>query len=207
MERVSTLFITKTVYSVMFVLAIGFSGAVFPFLPRHISLISELTIGVPAFLLSFRSADQPARPGYLRRVLTFALPAGALASAIVLGTYWVARSPIVDASLAEARSVATISLASTALWVLYRIMRPLDRYDAFLLGGLIVALTLVAVTELGRDFYALDWPSSRDLLLLCAIPAISIAVFELVLTVLRWSGIRLLEPEATAEAEAVQGAG
>jgi cation-transporting ATPase E len=196
MERVSTLFITKTVYSVMFVLAIGFSGSVFPFLPRHISLISELTIGVPAFLLSFRSADQPARPGYLRRVLSFALPAGLLASAIVLTTYWVARSPVVDATLAEARSVATISLASTALWVLYRIMRPLDRYDAFLLVGLVVALSLVAVTELGRRFYALDWPSGDDLLLLGSITVISIALFELVLTVLRWFGIHLLEPEA-----------
>ena len=125
MERVSTLFITKTVYSVMFVLAIGFSGSVFPFLPRHISLISELTIGVPAFVLSFRSADQPA---------------GLLASAIVLATYWLARSPLVDASLAEARSVTTISLAATALWILYRIMRPLDRYDVCLLVGMVVML-------------------------------------------------------------------
>ena len=169
MERVSTLFITKTVYSVMFVLAIGFSGSVFPFLPRHISLISELTIGVPAFLLSFRSADQPARPGYLRRVLWFAIPAGLLASAIVLATYWLARSPLVDASLAEARSVATISLAATALWILYRIMRPLDRYDVCLLVGLVVMLGVIAASGPGRRFYELHWPSAGDLVVLCSI--------------------------------------
>ena len=68
-------------------------------------------------------------------MLWFAIPAGMLASAIVLATYWLARSPVVDASLAEARSVATISLAATALWILYRIMRPLDRYDVCLLVG------------------------------------------------------------------------
>jgi cation-transporting ATPase E len=196
MERVSTLFITKTVYSVMFVLAIGFSGSVFPFLPRHISLISELTIGVPAFLLSFRSADQPARPGYLRRVLWFALPAGILASAIVLATYWLARSPVVDASLAEARSVATISLAATALWILYRIMRPLDRYDVFLLVGLVVMLGAVAASGPGRRFYALHWPSVDDLLVLGSITAVSILVFEAVLATLRRFDIHLLEPEA-----------
>jgi cation-transporting ATPase E len=196
MERVSTLFITKTVYSVMFVLAIGFSGSVFPFLPRHISLISELTIGVPAFLLSFRSADQPARPGYLRRVLWFALPAGILASAIVLATYWLARSPVVDASLAEARSVATISLAATALWILYRIMRPLDRYDVFLLVGLVVMLGAVAASGPGRRFYALHWPSVDDLLVLGSITAVSILVFEAVLAILRRFDIHLLEPEA-----------
>jgi cation-transporting ATPase E len=198
MERVSTLFITKTVYSVMFVLAIGFSGSVFPFLPRHISLISELTIGVPAFLLSFRSADQPARPGYLRRVLSFALPAGLLASAIVLATYWLARSPLVDASLAEARSVATISLAATALWVLYRIMRPLDRYDVGLLVGLVVMLCAIAVSGPGRRFYELHWPSADDLVVLGSITAVSILVFEAVLAILRRFGIHLLEPEAEA---------
>jgi len=196
MERVSTLFISKTVYSVMFVLAIGFSGSVFPFLPRHISLISELTIGVPAFLLSFRSADQPARPGYLRRVLWFAIPAGLLASAIVLATYFLARSPLIDASLAEARSVTTISLAATALWILYRIMRPLDRYDIWLLVGLVVMLAVIAASAPGRRFYELHWPSAGDLAVLCAITAGSILIFEAVLAILRRFDIHLLEPEA-----------
>jgi cation-transporting P-type ATPase E len=195
-ERVSTLFITKTVYSVMFVLAIGFSGSVFPFLPRHISLISELTIGVPAFLLSFRSADQRARPGYLKRVLWFAVPAGLLASAIVLATYWLARSPLVDASLAEARSVATISLAATALWILYRIMRPLDRYDLCLIVGLVVMLAVIATSGPGRRFYALHWPSVDDLLVLGSITVVSILVFEGVLAILRRFDVHLLEPEA-----------
>jgi cation-transporting ATPase E len=169
---------------------------VFPFLPRHISLISELTIGVPAFLLSFRSADQPARPGYLRRVLWFAVPAGLLASAIVLATYWLARSPLVDASLPEARSVATISLAATALWILYRIMRPLDRYDVCLLVGMVVTLCVIAVSGPGRRFYALQWPSATNLLVLGSITVISILVFEGVLAILRRFDINLLEPEA-----------
>jgi hypothetical protein len=124
--------------------------------------------------------------------------AGLLASAIVLATYWLARSPLVDASLAEARSVATISLAATALWILYRIMRPLDRYDACLLVGLVVMLSVIAVSGPGRKFYALNWPSADDLLVLCSIAPISILVFEAVLAVLRRFDIHLLEPEADA---------
>jgi magnesium-transporting ATPase (P-type) len=202
MERVSTLFITKTVYSVMFVLAIGISGSVFPFLPRHISLISEFTIGVPAFLLSFRAADQPTRPGYLRRVVRFAVPAGLIASAVVLATYWIARSPAVDATLAEARSVATISLAATALWILYRLIRPMDRYDACLLTGLATALCLIAVTDPGRRFYALDWPTGENLLVLGSITIVSIVMFEAVLAVLRRWDVRLLESEEGEPVEA-----
>ena len=111
MERVSSLFVTKTVYAAVFALSIGLSGAVFPFLPRHMSLVSELTIGVPAFLLSFRAADRPTRPGYLRRVLRFAVPAGMLAATVTLTTYWVSRSPLVDATLDQfSRSASTIAL-------------------------------------------------------------------------------------------------
>ena len=40
-----------------------------------------VTIGVPAFVMSFRSVDEPCRPGYLRRVVRFALPAGLTAAA------------------------------------------------------------------------------------------------------------------------------
>ena len=106
------------------------------------------------------------------------------------------RSPVVDASLAEARSVATISLAATALWILYRIMRPLDRYDIWLLVGLVVMLGAIAASGLGRKFYELHWPTVGDLLVLLPITAVSILVFEAVLAILRRFDIHLLEPEA-----------
>jgi hypothetical protein len=131
-------------------------------------------------------------------VLWFAIPAGLLASAIVLATYWLARSPLIDATLAEARSVATISLAATALWILYRIMRPLDRYDVCLLVGLVVMLGVIAASGLGRKFYELHWPSVGDLIVLSSITTASILVFEAVLAVLGKFDIHLLEPEAGA---------
>jgi cation-transporting ATPase E len=158
MERVSSLFVTKTVYAAIFALTIGLSGAIFPFLPRHMSLVSELTIGVPAFLLSFREADRPCRPGYLTRVLRFAIPAGVGAAAVTLATYWLARAGPIDATLEQARTLSTFTLTTVALWILYRLMRPIDRYEALLLAGLIVALVVVGATPALRRFYALDWP-------------------------------------------------
>jgi cation-transporting ATPase E len=159
MERVSSLFVAKTVYAAVFAVTIGLSGAIFPFLPRHMSLISELTIGVPAFLLSFRAAERPCLPGYLARVLRFALPAGIAAAAVALGTYWLATFGPFAASLAEARTLSTFSLATVALWILYRLVRPVDRYELVLVTALIVALVVVGMVPALRRFYALDWPS------------------------------------------------
>ncbi len=185
MERVSSLFITKTVYASIFVLAIGLSGAVFPFLPRHMSLVSELTIGAPAFFLSFRSADEPCRPGYLRRVLRFSAPAGVVAAVVTLSAYWAVRSRPIDATLAEARTASTLVLTGTAFWVLYRLIRPIDRFDLLLLSVFMAIFGITISAGPTRTFYALDWPSPLGVMVSGAILAGSILSLE---AALRWLG-------------------
>ncbi len=185
MERVSALFVTKTVYAAAFAVVIGLWGTAFPFLPRHMSLVSELTIGVPAFALSFRSADRPYRPGYLRRVLRFAVPLGLATAAVTLVGYWLLRIPPVDAELAEARTAATCILLAVAFWVLYLLMRPVDRYDALVLCGLAVLTVIALATPFGRTFYAIEWPGREASVLLVAYAIGSVAVLNVVTTVVR----------------------
>lgn len=168
MERVSALFVTKTVYAAAFAIVIGVWGASFPFLPRHLSLVSETTIGIPAFALSFRSADRPYRPGYLQRVLRFAVPAGLATAVVVLVGYGLVRSSLADATLDEARTASTLMLLTIALWVLLVLMLPLDRFDAAVLAAMVLLAVVVVATPFGRDFYALDLPSARDSALLTA---------------------------------------
>lgn len=190
MERVSTLFLTKTVYAALFVVAIGVSGSVFPFLPRQMSLVSEITIGLPAFALSFRSADRECRPGYLRRVMRFAVPAGVAAASVTLAAYWLARSPLGGADLAEARSAATLTLVVFAWWVLVQVMRPLDRWDIGLLAGLVAVLIGAVAFGPARDFYRFEVPSARVLVLTAAAVVGGIALAESVLRSTRWMRAR-----------------
>jgi cation-transporting ATPase E len=185
MERVSKLFVTKTVYSAVFVLAIGLAGAAYPFLPRQMSLVSELTIGIPAFLLSFRAADARARPGYIGRVVRFAVPAGVAASAVTFSTYWLARSSVVGADLDAARAIATLTLVLFASWVLVVLMLPLDRFDVILLAGLGVVLLLVLLVAPIRDFYRIDVPPFAETARMAAVVVASIVVAHAVTSVLR----------------------
>lgn len=178
MERVSCLFVSKSVYAAIFAFVIGISGAVFPFLPRHLSLVSELTVGIPAFALSFRPADARARPGYLGRVLRFAVPAGLAAAVITLTTYWLVRSTLMAGTLNEGRSASTLALCSVAFWLLYRLMRPLDLFDAVLLGGLVAIAVIIVATPATRHFYALDLLPITEALAAGAVTAASVVVLE-----------------------------
>ncbi len=180
MERVSALFLTKTVYAALFALAIGLSGSVFPFLPRQMSLVSELTIGIPAFALSFRSADAPCRPGYLERVLRFAVPAGVVTGAVTLVAYWLARSDIGGATLEQSRSASTLALVLFGFWILAMLMRPIDRLDLGLLAAMLGAFALVLLIEPLRDFYLLERPPVEVLAMTLGTVAVGIAAWAVV---------------------------
>ena len=49
-------------------------GWPYPFLPRHLTIVSGFTIGIPAFFLALAPNTQRYVPGFLRRVLRFAIP-------------------------------------------------------------------------------------------------------------------------------------
>jgi cation-transporting ATPase E len=112
-ERLANLFLTKTVYAFLLAVAVGVAGFPFPFLPRQLTIVGSLSIGIPAFFLALAPNAQRARPGFTGRVLRFAIPAGVVAAVATFAAYaLVLDSPY--ASFAEARTMATIVLLGTA---------------------------------------------------------------------------------------------
>ena len=127
---------TKTVYATVLAVLVGFGGVVFPLLPRHLTLIGAITIGIPAFLLSFEPSFEPARPGFIRRVMRFALPSGVVAAVGTFTVYGVTRTGPIDATLAESRTATTITLTLIGLYVLVALIRPLRGRHVVLVIGL-----------------------------------------------------------------------
>lgn len=72
--RVATLFLVKTVYSVLLAILVVCWQVEYPFLPRHLTLLSTLTIGVPAFFLALAPNKERARPHFVRRVMRYSIP-------------------------------------------------------------------------------------------------------------------------------------
>jgi cation-transporting ATPase E len=75
-ERVADVFLTKSFYAIFISIATGVFAVAFPFLPRHLSLIGALTIGIPGFFLALMPNTERFRPGFFKRVIVFTAPAG-----------------------------------------------------------------------------------------------------------------------------------
>ena len=83
-ERVSSLFLSKTVYATAIAVTFGLLQWTFPFLPRQLSFTDGLTIGIPAFFLALMPNARRYQPGFLRRSLWFSVPAGLIVTASLL---------------------------------------------------------------------------------------------------------------------------
>jgi len=156
MERVASLFVTKTVYAAILAVLIGFAGWAFPLLPRHLTLIGSLTIGTPAFFLSFESTDEPVRPGAFRRVMRFAVPSGIVASAAAYGVY--AATGALNEEAIVARSATTITMILVGLWILIELVSPMTPKRAVLVASMFGAFAVIMAIPFARDFFHLVIP-------------------------------------------------
>jgi cation-transporting ATPase E len=154
-ERVAGLFLVKTVYAVLLALLVVFTQVPYPFLPRHSTLLSSLTIGIPAFFLALAPNQERARPGFVRRVLRFAVPGGLIAGTATFTAYALARADHAT-DLEADTSVATLTLFLVALWVLAIVARPYTWWRVLLIAAMAGAFALVLVVPWLSNFFQLQ---------------------------------------------------
>ncbi|MEX0582003.1 MAG: HAD-IC family P-type ATPase [Mycobacterium sp.] len=167
-ERVSNLFLTKTVYSVLLALLVGLAGLashwldtdplLYPFQPIHVTIAAWFTIGIPAFVLSLAPNNERARPGFVRRVMTSALPAGTVIGIATFVSYLLAY-PGRDASLVkqtQASTAALITLLIGAMWVLAVVARPYQWWRVALVAFSAVGYLVIFALPLAREKFMLD---------------------------------------------------
>lgn len=154
-ERVAHLFLTKTVYAVILAIVVVLTQVPYPFLPRHLTLVSTLSIGVPAFFLALAPNTERARPGFVRRVLRFAIPAGTIAATATLLSYFHARW-VYGGNLEAETSAATLTLFIVVLWVLAIIARPYTWWRALLLAAMAGGVVLVLTVPFLQEFFQLQ---------------------------------------------------
>ena len=173
-ERVANLFVAKNVMSLIAIITAAVFSLPFPFLPRHLTLVSAVTIGIPAFFLALGPNKRRYVPGFLRRVLRFAVPAGAVAGLAVIVSYLLAhtactapptafecpcgrrderRNEVADVAAGSRRPAATVALLVASFWILVVLARPFRLWKAALVGRMIALAALAFITPAGAQFF------------------------------------------------------
>ncbi len=155
-ERVANLFVIKNVYSLLLALSVTVAGQAYPYLPSQMTVISVLSIGVPAFFLALAPNQQLYRPGFLTRVLKFAIPVGFIAAAAMMVNY-----TLLDhrgASMAVIGTSVSITMMIIGMSVLVLLARPLKGWKLGLIAACAVSfIAVITIPAIAHRFqYDLD---------------------------------------------------
>ena len=176
-ERVANLFITKTVWATLLAVAAGAALMPYPFLPRHLTIIDTLAIGVPGFFLALAPNRRRYVPGFVGRVLRFAGPAGLIVAAGTFSAYALARAR--GLPLTEQRTAATLVALVLSLCVLALLAMPLTWRRIALLVAALAGFVLLFPVPAVRTFYALELPRGvvGSTLLIAALGVAALTLF------------------------------
>jgi cation-transporting ATPase E len=179
-ERVANLFLAKNVMSLVAIISAAVFALPFPFLPRHLTLVSAVTIGIPAFFLALGPNKRRYLPGFLARVLRFSVPAGAIAGLVVIvsylwanGTYGmpvaefadrcevpVGATGALDPACAQPSTGATVALLTVAFWILVVLARPFRLWKAGLIAAMVLLAVLAFAAPFARSFFDFALPTT-----------------------------------------------
>jgi cation-transporting ATPase E len=178
-ERVASLFVAKNTMSAILLIAVGLFGAVFPFIPLQLTLVSVLTIGLPAAVLALAPNRRRYSPGFLSRVLALSLPAGATAG---LAAFLAFRLGFGSASQRHTLALAVLMIVN--FWLLGALARPYTWWKALVVAAMAGTASLVFALPSLRAFFELSLPR-EDWFLALVIGGAGAALVELAYRVSR----------------------
>ena len=169
--RLSKLFVTKSVYAFLLILATNMLGLDFPFLPRQGSISSFLTLGIPAVFISIGVPPRLPDLDFTGSVLRFALPAGFALAISTIGLQFLVEG-LFDRPIEEARTLVSMTIVIAGVAYVMEVLglegvrwqNPTRPLLSLALAALLIGILVFTIrTEWLRDFFeftevsALGW--------------------------------------------------
>ena len=176
--RTASLFLVKTIYSFLLTVGSLLFALSYPFQPIQLSLISVMSVGLPALFLALEPNRRRIKGNFLKNVFSNALPGAACVFlySIVSGIV----GPRYGLSYVEVNTLCVYLAGTACLLVLLRVCLPLGRWRAILLGC--VTLLFFSVALLLHPWLNMIFPENSVMLVMYGIMALSCYPLLMLLT-------------------------
>lgn len=172
LEKVSELFLSKTVYFIILSIIFGLLLVPFPIIPIQLTLVGTLTIGIPSFFLALSPNTDIIESDFLKRVLRASIPNGALigigTTIIFLFGYY--RGLTLD----QCRTLALIIFGGLSLFVLLKVSTPLNFYRFSIVIVMSILFILSFILPFTRELFVIRFFKSYCILPLTIICLVAI---------------------------------
>ena len=144
-QKVASLFLTKTFFSIVFSILSVIFALEFAFIPIQFTIISAITIGIPSFFLTFEANKEKVSNNFMKDILTNAAIGGGILVATVLLTSFA----ITDSS--QAKFICFLLSLINGLCMVAKVSLPLNKYKVALLS----MLSIAAIIGVGVNIFIL----------------------------------------------------
>ena len=125
-QKVASLFLTKTFFSIVFAILSVIFGLEFVFIPIQFTLISSITIGIPSFFLTFEGNKEKVSPHFMRDILTnAAIGGGVLVVSVLLTNYFIPDT-------GQVKFICFLLALVNGLCLVAKVSQPLNKYKLLL---------------------------------------------------------------------------
>ena len=182
LEKVSELYLSKTVYSIIMCFILGVLLVPYIILPIHISLIGCIAIGIPSMFFALTPNTDRVKKGYLKRILSTSIPNGILISIFTLVPYLICYYS--GLSLDVCRTIAVLILGALSLIVLLKVAKPVSTLKLRIVAIMVGLFILAFITPIGRWFFSLT--TLNNIIFPLVVIGISFPLITLMPRILRW---------------------
>lgn len=183
LERVSELFLSKTIYSGILAFVCSILFLEYPILPIQLSLVGSCAIGIPSFFLALLPSTGGVKKGFLTRITTVSIPNGILLAVFTLVTFMMSLK--INASIDYSRTLAVLMFSGISMVILFRVAKPLNKFKTIMCLSMFGIIVLAFITPIGREIFSLSVIEPKDWVMSLAIIVLSSPLITKIVDIFR----------------------
>lgn len=179
-ERSSTLFLVKTIFSTILALIFVFINVQYPFQPIQLTLVNAFTIGIPSFILALEPNNDRIKGNFFFNIMKKAIPAGLTTVANIV--LCIAAMNIFSLSYDEYSTIAVCITAITALFILFQVSYPFNKLRAVLFAAMVAGLSIGVLcfrNFMGYNLFNFSLMTPKMILIMSVLTVTAAVVFVL----------------------------
>ena len=142
-ERSASLYITKTLYSMLLIVLFMFVRSPYPFIPIQLTLTNAFTIGIPSLILALEPNNERVKGNFFLNVVTVAFPTAiTIITNIIL---LLVTAHITNIPNEYISTLAVMLVGTTGFMHIYKVSKPLNLIRTTLLTTMIISFTLAVL--------------------------------------------------------------
>ena len=148
-QKSSSLFLMKTLFTIMLAIIFLILPGEYPFKTTHIMLLELAVIGIPSFFLALQPNTDAIKGRFLANLLSKSIPAAIIMVLNVVAIYFFDR---IYGTNGEFVTMASLAITCAGLLVLFKLSKPFDAFRGTLFAAML-ALIVVILSVVPFSFF------------------------------------------------------